>query len=45
MSPKTDDGEFLLQTDDAQLKLQNDEERRFLFDRGFRWGPEAPVNR
>ena len=42
---KTDDGEFLLQTDDAQLKLQNDEERRFLFDRGFRWGPEAPVNR
>ena len=42
---KTDDGEFLLQTDDAQLKLQNDEERRFLFDRGFRWGPDAPVNR
>ena len=37
--------EFSLHTDDAELTLHNDEERRFLFDRGFHWTPEAPVNR
>lgn len=41
----TEDGEFSLRTEDSELTLHNDDERRFLFDRGFRWGPEAPVNR
>ncbi|WP_092016668.1 hypothetical protein [Brevibacterium siliguriense] len=42
---KTGARAFSLQSDDAELKLRNDEERRFLFSRGFRWGPETPVNR
>lgn len=37
--------ELSLHTDDAELTLYNDEERRFFFDRGFHWAPEAPVNR
>lgn len=42
---KTEDDEFSLRKDDAELTLHNDAERRFLFDRGFRWAPEVPVNR
>ncbi|UVI36777.1 DoxX family protein [Brevibacterium spongiae] len=39
------DGTYSLKVDDSELTIKSDEERRFLFDRGFRWGPEAPVNR
>lgn len=42
---KVGEGEFSLQAADSELTLRNDDERRFLFDRGFRWGPETPVNR
>jgi hypothetical protein len=39
------DGEYTLQTDDEQIRIHSDAERRFLFDRGFRWGPGTPINR
>lgn len=42
---KSGDGEYTLQSGDRQIEIRNDAERRFLFDRGFRWGPDTPINR
>ncbi|WP_210604641.1 DoxX family protein [Brevibacterium oceani] len=42
---KIGEGQFSLRTGDTELTLSSDAERRFLFDRGFRWGPETPINR
>ncbi|WP_240689545.1 DoxX family protein [Brevibacterium sp. S111] len=42
---KKGDDSFSLRIDGSELTIESDEERRFLFDRGFRWAPEAPVNR
>ncbi|WP_166969861.1 DoxX family protein [Brevibacterium atlanticum] len=42
---RTGEGSFSLHTGEAELTITSDAERRFLFDRGFRWGPDTPVNR
>lgn len=42
---RTGNGSFSLRTGDAELTISSDAERRFLFDRGFRWGPDTPINR
>lgn len=42
---ETGEGDFELTTGESTVTIHNDAERRFLFDRGFRWEPGTPINR
>lgn len=38
-------GQFSLTGDDQELRIEEDPELRYLFDREFSWAPDTPINR